>query len=61
MDFAVSTDHRVEVKESEKRNEYLYLARELKIENDHNAEKSPGDLRRLAVTETPVKNHQLMM
>ena len=26
-----------------------------------NAEKSPGDLRRLAVTQTPVKDHQLML
>ena len=29
------------------------------IENGQNTEKSPGDLRRLAVTQTPVKNHQL--
>ena len=29
------------------------------IENDQNTEKSPGDLRRLAVTQTPVKDHQL--
>ena len=27
-------------------------------ENDQNTEKSPGDFRRLAVTQTPVKNHQ---
>ena len=26
-----------------------------------NTEKSPGDLKRLAVTQTPVKNHQLML
>ena len=26
-----------------------------------NTEKSPGDLRRLAVTQTPVKDHQLML
>ena len=31
------------------------------IENDQNTEKSPGDLRRLTVTQTPVKNHQLML
>ena len=31
------------------------------IENGQNTEKSPGDLRRLAVTQTPVKNHQLTM
>ena len=30
-------------------------------ENSHNTEKSPGDLRRLAVTQTPVKDHQLML
>ena len=27
------------------------------IENGQNTEKSPGDLRTLAVTQTPVKNH----
>ena len=27
------------------------------IENGQNSEKSPGDLRRLAVTQTPVKDH----
>ena len=26
-----------------------------------NTEKSPGDLRRLAVTQTPVKNHRLTL
>ena len=31
------------------------------IENGQNTEKSPGDLRRLAVTQTPVKDHQLML
>ncbi len=30
-------------------------------ENSHNTEKSPGDLKRLAVTQTPVKNHQLIL
>ena len=29
--------------------------------NGQNTEKSPGDLRRLAVTQTPVKNHQLKL
>ena len=29
------------------------------IENGQNTEKTPGDLRRLAVTQTPVKGHQL--
>ena len=31
------------------------------IANCHNTEKSPGDLRRLAVTQTPVKGHQLTL
>ena len=31
------------------------------IENGQNTEKSPGDLRRLAVTQTPVKNNQLTL
>ena len=31
------------------------------IENGQNTGKSPGDLRRLAVTQTPVKNHQLLL
>ena len=31
------------------------------IEDGQNTEKSPGDLRRLAVTQTPVKNHQLTL
>ena len=29
--------------------------------NSHNTEKSPGDLRRLAVTQSPVKDHQLTL
>ena len=31
------------------------------IKIGQNTEKSPLDLRRLAVTQTPVKNHQLML
>ena len=31
------------------------------IENIENTEKSPGDLRRHAVTQTPVKDHQLKL
>ena len=31
------------------------------IKIGRNTEKSPGDLRRLAVSQPPVKNHQLMM
>ena len=30
-------------------------------ENGQNTETSPGDLRRLAVTQTRVKNHQLIL
>ena len=47
-DFSVPANHRVKLKEREKRDKYLDLA-----------EKSPGDLRRLAVTQIPVKDHQL--
>ena len=31
------------------------------VENGQNTKKSPGDLRRLAVTQTSVKNHRLML
>ena len=31
------------------------------IENDQNADKSPGDLKRLAVTQPLVKDHQLKL
>ena len=31
------------------------------IENGQNTEKNPGDLRRLSVTLTPVKDYQLML
>ena len=104
VDFAVMADHGVKLKESEKRDKYLALAREQKkkhesedntncnwcswyshqristrneklgnkrtsgdhpnyyiIENSQNTEKSPGDLRRLVVTQTPVRNHQLTL
>ena len=95
MDFAVPADHRIKLKESEKKDKYLDLAKELKktmehegddytsrdwcirykylrtikgtegleswrtrgdgpnysiVENGQNTERSPGDLRRLAVT-----------
>ena len=104
VDFAFPADHRIKLKECEKKDKYLDLARELKklwnmlvtiipivigafvtvtkgllrdyrrlgswqtsgdhpnyhiIENGQNTEKSPGDLRRLTVTQTPVKDHQL--
>ena len=97
VDFAVLADQRIKLKESEKEDKYLDLARELKkmwniqvtiipivigafgkitkgllkrmedlkvgghhrndsiIENGQNTEKSPGNLRRLAFTQTPVK------
>ena len=100
VDFGVPVDHRIKQKESEKKDEYLDFARELKklmehdgdsytdcdwcfwyshqriikgtgglggwrarrdhqnyniIENSQSTEKSPGDKRRLAVTQTPVK------
>ena len=35
MDFAVPADHRVKLKESEKKNKYLDLARELKKTMEH--------------------------
>ena len=100
VDFAVSTDHRIKVKECEKKDKYLDLAGELKklwnmlvtiilivigafgtvtkgllrdwktcklvdkwrpnyniIENGQNTKKSPGDLKILDVTQTPVKDH----
>ena len=31
------------------------------IENGQNTEKSPGDLRRLAITQSPVKDHLLTL
>ena len=31
------------------------------IENGQNTKKSPGDLRRLVVSQTPVKNHRLTL
>ena len=103
MDFAVLADHKVKLKESEKEDKYLDLARELEKTVEHesdgytnynwctwyshqkinkgtgglgnkrmsgkipnyiivkigqNTEKSPGDLKRFAVTQTPVKDHQ---
>ena len=96
VDFTVLADHRMKLKEREKKGKYLDLARELKKlwnmkvtvisiviikgtgglgslrasrdhpnyninENDQNTEKSPRDLRRLAVTQTPLKNHQLKL
>ena len=106
VDFAVPADHRIKLKECEKRDKYLDLARELKklwnmkvtiipimigafstvtkgllkgledsgswrpsgdhpnnsiVENGQNTEKSAGDLKRLAVTQSLVKDHQLTL
>ena len=104
VDFAVLADHRVKLKECEKRDKYLDLVRELKktvehasddytncnwcsrytyqriikgtgglrnkrsgdhpnyvIEIGQNTEKSPGDLRRLVVTQNSMKDHQLTL
>ena len=101
MDFAVPADHRIKLKESEKKDKYLDLARESKklwnmkvtiipimigafgtvtkglgdleirgrvetiylyiIEIGQNTEKSPGDLRRVAVIQISVKDHQLTL
>ena len=110
VDFAVPADHRINMnmKESEKKDKYLDLARELKkrwsmkvtivlnvigalgtltkgllngledlevggrvetiqttallrTARTPNPEMSPGNLRRLAFTQTPVKNHQLIL
>ena len=106
MDFAVPADHRKNLKESENKDKYLDLARELKklgnmkvtivpivigalgtitkgllkkpgklgirrtgrdypndsiAKNGQNPGTSHGDLRRLAVTQTPVRNHQLTL
>ena len=111
VDPVVPIDYRIKLKECEKKDKYLDLAKELKklwnmkvtivpivigafgtitkgllkgladleagglgswrtsrdcpndsiTENGQNTEKSHGDLRRLAVTQTPVKNHQLTL
>ena len=105
VDFSVPADQS-KIEESEEKDKYLNLVRELKklrnmkvtfipilidvlgtvtkglikrledleirgqvetiqitaiIEISQNTEKSPGDLRRFAVTQTPVKDHQLML
>ena len=103
MDFAAPVDHRIKLKECEKKDKYIDFARELKkklwnkkmtiipividafgsvikrtggirswrtsgdhpnyniVENSQNTEKCPGDSRRLDVTQTPVKYHQLKL
>ena len=105
VDFAVPADHGIKLKECEKKDKYLDLARESKklwnmkmtiipiaigafgtvtkgllkgledlevaaewrpsnnniIEDGQNTEKSPGDLRRLTVTQSPMKDHKLTL
>ena len=102
VDFAVPADHRIKLKECEKKDKYLDLARELKklwnmpvtiiqivigafgtvtkgllkgledlevggrVETTQTTtllrtEKCPGDLRRLAIIQTPVEDHQLTL
>ena len=109
VDFAVPADHKVKLKEGEKRDKYLDVVREQKknkktmehegdsdsscnwcawynpqrigketgrlgnkrtsgdqpnysiIKIGQNTAKSPRDLRRLALTQTPVENHQLTL
>ena len=104
VDFAVLVDHRVKIKEIEKRDKYLNVARELKnhgtrrcnditccwfarnnplklgkgtrrfeirgigeqsdyiiIKIGQNIEYIPGDLTRFAITQTLVKDYQLML
>ena len=106
VNFAVPADHRIKLKECEKKDKYLDLARELKklwnmqvtiipivigafgivtkgllkgledlevggrvetiqttalLRTARILRRSPGDLRRLAVTQTPVKNHRLTL
>ena len=63
--FAVPADHRVKIKESEKRKVYRPCQRTKKNSGTWRWREiwlnSPGDLRRLAVTYTPVKDHQLTL
>ena len=105
MDFVASADHKVKLKEIEKKDNYLDLARNRKavehksdgdtrcnewywyshqrintvtgvfgnkrtsgdhqnyciIEISKNTEENPVYLRRLAITQTPVKNHRLTL
>ena len=106
LDLVVSADHWVKLKESEKKDKYLDLARELEKTMEHESDgdtncnwyaryihqrtdkgtgrlgnkrtsrdhpndsiikigqhtkKSPGDLRRLAVTQTSMENNQLTL
>ena len=88
-DFAISVAHRVKVKENEKRDKYLDLARKQKkkkaieyegdgdiycnsgtswdyliysiVKIGQNTENSPRDLKRLAITQNPVNDHQLKL
>ena len=61
MNFYVPADYRVKLKESKKKDKYIDLARKWKMEWNMKVtiEKLPGDLRRLAVIQTLVTNHQI--
>ena len=78
MDFAVPADHRIKLKESEKKDKYLDLfikgtgglgkkrtggdhSNYNIFENGPNTEKCPGDIRKIAVTQIPEKDHQLTL
>ena len=89
MDFVVPADLRIKLKESEKKDKYRELVKELKklwkglvqegpgglgnkwTSRDHpnysiieiglDTEKSPGDLTRHAVSQTPVRIHRLTL
>ena len=54
VNFAVPVNHREKIKESEK-------CECSTVEFEKNREKSQGDQRELAVTQTPVKDHQLTL
>ncbi len=66
MDFAVPADSRIKLKESEKNDKYHDFTREFKKKTVEH-EMTPFvigslvDLRRLAVNQTSVKEHQLML
>ena len=60
VDFSVPTDHRVKIIES--KTIYKYLDFEIRrrneiVKNGLNTEKRPGELRRLVVTQIPVKDY----
>ena len=63
MNFAVPRDHSEKRNTLRRRNQSTsgdYLQNCI-IKISSNTEESPGDLRKFAVTQTPVKDHQLML